>query len=315
MDLKGKTIIITGGNAGLGYACAKTIAMANHDTHIVLACRNLEKSKVAINRLSQLTGNHHIVPIELDLSSMESVRKFTHTYTRLKFPSLYAVICNAGVQIVNGTQYTKDGFELTFGVNHLGHFLLVNMLLDQVDAHGRIIFVSSDTHDPLKKTGMPEPVYQGAELLAYPDRSNIQLSGTKRYTTSKLCNIYCAYELAERIKTQTNKHISVNAFNPGLMPGTGLARNYNLIFRLIWKYVLPVMIPFIKGVNTVKKSGEALAFLVTSDNLEGVSGKYFDGKKEINSSELSYHTEHREELWRTSIELVQLQQNETILSL
>ena len=189
------------------------------------------------------------------------------------------------------------------------------MLFEKIDNKGRIIFVSSDTHDPLQKTGMPEPVYDKAEFLAYPNESKVILSGTARYTTSKLCNIYCTYELDARIKSLTNRNISVNAFNPGMMPGTGLARDYSFFSRFMWKYVLQILTLFKRNVHTANQSGKALASLVTDTELESVSGKYFDGTKQISSSKLSYNKENSYDLWRTSIELVQLKQNETILPL
>jgi hypothetical protein len=121
--------------------------------------------------------------------------------------------------------------------------------------------------------------------------------------------------MAERIKSQTNKNITVNAFNPGMMPGTGLARDYSYLLKFMWKYVLPVMILFKRNVNTVKKSGKALASLITRADLDCVSGKYFDGAEEARSSDFSYHIENRNELWADSAKLVQLKQSETILSL
>jgi len=124
-----KTIIITGANTGLGYECAKNIAQDCKTNHIILACRNTQRATEAVESLINETGNPNISSIELDLSSLESVRQFVNEFIKLNFPPLYAIVCNAGVQIVNGIQYTQDGFEMTFGVNHLGHFLLVNLLL------------------------------------------------------------------------------------------------------------------------------------------------------------------------------------------
>lgn len=115
---------------------------------------------------------------------------------------------------------------MTFGVNHLAHFLLANLLVDVMEENGRIVFVSSDTHDSAQKTGMPAPAYENAMFLAHPENSRIKLSGEQRYSTSKLCNIYCTYEFAKRIQAKTDKHITVNVFNPGMMPGTGLVRNF-----------------------------------------------------------------------------------------
>jgi NAD(P)-dependent dehydrogenase (short-subunit alcohol dehydrogenase family) len=309
-----RTVIITGGNAGLGYECAKSIAKTEKDCFLVLACRNSEKAKTAVNTLINKTANHNITALELDLASLESVRNFASTFSNSDYPPLYAIVCNAGLQIINGINYTKDGFEATFGVNHLGHFLLVNLLLEKLIDTGRIIYVSSDTHDPLQKTGMPEPIYDKAEFLAYPDKSNVTLSGTERYTTSKLCNIYCTYELDEKIK-YIRKNITVNAFNPGMMPGTGLARDYSLIAKLAWKYILPVLTLFKRNVHTVSSSGRALASLVTNPKLESVTGKYFDGTRQISSSKLSYNIENRKDLWRSSIKLVQLKQGETLFLL
>lgn len=310
---KKRTIIITGGNTGLGYECAKNIAKDDKDSFIVLACRNTEKAELAVNSLVNKTANNNMTALELDLSSLESVRNFVRAFLSSGYPPLYAIVCNAGLQTVNGIKYTKDGFEATFGVNHLGHFLLVNLLLEKIVHSGRIIFVSSDTHDPLQKTGMPEPIYDKADYLAYPDKSGASLSGTERYTTSKLCNIYCSYELDERIRSQTTKNIAVNAFNPGMMPGTGLARDYSLIARFAWKYILPVLTLFKRNVNTVSQSGRALASLVMNTEFENVTGKYFDGTRPIRSSKLSYHIENRKDLWRSSIKLVQLKQEESLL--
>jgi len=309
-----KTIIITGGNTGLGYECAKNIGQDCKTNHIILACRNSQKANDAVKSLISETGNPNIRSLELDLSSLESIRRFASEFVSLNLPPLYAVVCNAGIQIVNGTQYTNDGFEMTFGVNHLGHFLLVNLLLGEMADTGKVVFVSSDTHDPLQKTGMPEPIYEKAEWLAYPDKSNVSFSGTRRYTTSKLCNLYCTYELAERIKTQTNKNITVNAFNPGMMPGTGLARNHNFFARFAWKYILPVLTLFKHNVNTVAKSGKALAMLITDHRLDNITSKYFDGTKQTDSSELSYNKQNREDLWKTSMELVHLKKDEIIFA-
>ena len=195
-----KTVIITGGNTGLGYECAKNIAGNNKgDWHIILACRSPEKAASAVKRLVNESGNKQIEAMELDLASLASVRQFAREFTERQLPPLHSIVCNAGLQVVRGTTYTKDGFETTFGVNHLGHFLLVNLLLKDLKSPARIVFVSSDVHDPTKKTPIPPPVFQDAELLSHPkpDAKNANLGtiGRTRYSTSKLCNILCAYEL------------------------------------------------------------------------------------------------------------------------
>lgn len=317
MKSKKQTVIVTGGNSGLGYECAKQIAKHDKNYNVVLACRNAAKAKKAVDSLIQETNNINITSLELDLSSLESIRKFASTFSRMAYPPLYALVCNAGVQFIDKTHYTKDGFEATFGVNHLGHFLLVNMMLRQLAHSGRIILVSSGTHDPLKKTGMPEPLFEDPNLLAYPDQmiSNEAFIGRRRYTTSKLCNLYFTYELADRINQHPEKTITVNAFDPGMMPGTGLAQNYTPLMKFVWKYVLPALTLFYPNVNTVRQSGRALAALVTDSKYNQNTGKYFEGNKEIKSSSLSYNNENRKQLWKASVELSKLNKAETILEI
>lgn len=314
-----KTFVITGGNSGLGYECAKNIAMTHKDNFVILACRNASKANAAIDLLVKETNNENIAFMELDLASLDSIRNFAAKFATSDYPPLYALVCNAGLILVDKTHYTQDGFEMTFGVNDIGHFLLTTMLLDKMADNGRIVFVSSATHDPAEKTGIAEPVYENARLLAYPtdekqDKGMIKL-GQRRYTTSKLCNIYLAYEFAERIKQQTDKHISVNAFNPGEMAGTDFSRTFPPIVKFIMKYVLPAVRLFRQPKDSVENSGKVLATLITDTRFNGITGRYFDGMQEKNSSELSYNKENRNDLWQTSVALTKLNESETILYL
>jgi NAD(P)-dependent dehydrogenase (short-subunit alcohol dehydrogenase family) len=315
----GKSAIITGGNTGLGYQCARKIALSNQGWQIVIASRDTQRANDAVIKLKAETGNNNIISLPLDLASLASIRNFANAFLESGLSPLRAIVCNAGIQIVKGTTYTQDGFEMTFGVNHLGHFLLVNLLLKQMSEPGRIIFVSSGTHDPEKVTGMPAPVYINAQALAHPNSVSTEEGdgyiGRLRYSTSKLCNIYCAYEFADRIKKEIGKNITVNAFDPGLMPGTGLARQFNSVAVLVWKYLMPIMTLLPINANTPKKSGKALAALVTSPLFNNVTGKYFEGIKEIKSSTLSYSKENAQDLWNTSVNLVKLSKQETILSI
>ena len=157
--------------------------------------------------------------------------------------------------------------------------------IERMTNSGRIVFVSSGTHDPLKKTGIAEPVYENARLLAYPketgENKSMMLIGQRRYTTSKLCNIYCAYELAERIKQQTNKNITINVFDPGQMPGTRFSRTFPPLIRFVSDHILPILTLFLPNVNTANKSGEALAWLVINPDLNETTSKYFEGTREI----------------------------------
>ena len=310
------TFVITGGNSGLGYALAKRIAMQDQNSHIVLACRDAARATDAVRSLVEQTGNGNITAMHLDLASLESVRCFVNEFETAGNPPLQALICNAGVISLNAMHETSDGFEATFGVNHLGHFLLAALLARDVIDTGRIIFVSSGTHDPANKTLVAAPVYDNAKLLAYPPiaTESGSTAGQRRYSTSKLCNVYCAYELAKQVQ-RVGKHIDVNVFDPGEMPGTGFSRGFPAPMRLFAKYVNYLSVPFRRGVHTPSQSARALAALATSPAFAGVTGKYFDGTEQKASSDLSYDVENRKDLWRTSIELSGITATETILKL
>lgn len=138
------TIIVTGGNSGLGYETAKNIAHARQNDTIIIASRNQKKAAAARQKMEAATGNHNIVIRPLDLGSLQSVRDFARDFKNENFPPLYGLVCNAGLNPTN-LSYTKEGFETTFGVNYLGHFLLVNLLLSSVEEHGRLC-LSPATH-------------------------------------------------------------------------------------------------------------------------------------------------------------------------
>lgn len=186
---------------------------------------------------------------------------------------------------------------MTFGVNYLGHFALVQGLLDTLTPPARIVIVSSGTHDPTKLTGMPDPSYSCAKDLARPDES-ADPDGRRRYTTSKLCNLLHAYDLDRRLGCGLGG-VTVNAFDPGLMPGSGLARDYSPLGRLAWRYVFPAL-RVLPNVNSTRGSGRHLAALVNDARFDGVSGQYFEGKRPIKSSAESYDRDKARDLWETS---------------
>lgn len=305
-----QSVIITGGTSGLGYQCAKSIAQTEKFWNIIVASRNIHRVNNAVQKLIAKTSHSCIQEIELDLSSLQSVRHCVHQLSQWNLPPLKGVICNAGVQFVKGDVYTKDGFEATFGVNHLGHFLLVNLLLPYLESGSHIIFVSSDTHDPLTRTGMPAPDYQPPRQMAFPSQrtpsNRAAQIGQCRYTTSKLCNLLCAYELDRRLQNN-GKDIRVNTFNPGLMLDTQLARGYSLremitlVIGQFWN-----LLPHILRFRNSKNMGRALASLFLNSGFAEVSGKYFDGFEKILSSQESYDSDKARDLWDESIKLVEL---------
>lgn len=318
-----KTVIITGGNSGLGYHCAQKLA-ADPNLYLILACRNLAKATIAVQKLKKNSNREQIAAIRLDLASLASIRAFVAEFAQRDLPPLGAVVCNAGVQFVQRQTYTEDGFDITFGVNHLGHFLLVNLLLKQLVTPARIIIVSSDTHDSSKTTGMPAPYWRNPQLMAYPQQDtqlqtkDIGTIGRTAYTTSKLCNVLFAYELVRRLQQQnlnnSSQPITVNVFNPGLMPGSGLAQDYTAPAKFIWRNILPILCKFIPKVNTMEDSGQALARLVVDPKLENTTGKYFSGLQMIDSAVESYDEEKAKQLWDASVKLTRLQPEELLLA-
>jgi NAD(P)-dependent dehydrogenase (short-subunit alcohol dehydrogenase family) len=328
-DVLPQTVVLTGGTAGLGYACARAIAASHPARHLIIASRNQQQATRVVETLRRETGNQHIMWMPLDLASLDSIRSFARDFAGQELPPLRAVVCNAGLQVISGTTYTRDGFETTFGVNCLGHFLLVNLLLRHLIAPARIVFVSSDSHIPTKKKNLVSriisatpPHYREAQALAWPEQypdaaesnDSSQVVGMRRYSTSKLCDVLYAYELARRLQAEgysTPEHpITVNAFNPGFTPGTGLSRDYGTFMRFGWNVLLPIM----PGIKSKEAAGKELARLILDPALENSSGKYFDGMEERSSSQESYDQEKAAQLWEGSAELVKLLADETILS-
>lgn len=297
-----KSIIITGANSGIGYECTLRMAKIAPKQQIILACRNVQAGNEAIQKIKTQTNHQNLICIPLDLASLQSITDFKTAFSKLPNPSISALVNNAGIQNVGETKYTADGFEETFGVNHLGSFALTQLLLPFMSQDARITFTSSGTHDPMKKTGMPTPIYTNANLLAHPEKTikkDLKV-GQTRYTTSKLCNIMTVYQLQNHL---ANTNINVNAFDPGLVPGTGLARNYPPFLKFIFHYVFKALILFVPNVNTAEKSGKRLANLTFTDKYKNAKGKYFEGEKEIKSSVDTYNLAFQKDLWDTSLKL------------
>jgi protochlorophyllide reductase len=297
------SVLVTGASSGLGLATATELAAAGR--HVVLACRSVERGEAAVASIRQRTPDASLEVLQVDVASLKSVRAAVTTLlTSSDRPPLHDIVCNAGIQIVDGVQRSVDGYELTFATNHLGHFLLITGLLDHIVEPGRIVLVSSGTHyGPPRSAGFPEPRWADPRELADPavaERDPSARAGRVRYATSKLANIYVAHELARRL---SGRQITVNAFDPGLMPETGLARDYPPWMQRIYLRAAPLLVRA-PGVQSVERSGSDLAWLVTSDEVAGVSGSYFLGRRQRPSSRESYDQDRAGELWRISEELV-----------
>ena len=314
------TVLITGGNSGIGFQCARKLA--GEGWHVVIASRNRETSQRAVLAIRQETNSDAVEEMHLDLGSALAVRSFAKEVEARELP-IHALVCNAGLQFTRGPTLSPEGVELTIAVNHLGHFLLTNLLLRRLLAHApsRVVVVSSGVHDPALRTGMPTPDIPDLETLAATGGA-APYNGRLAYVNSKLCNLWFSYELIRRIEaaglSSDERPLSVNAFEPGLVPGSGLARDYPAPLRFLWDWVLPGLARFVPMMQTAEGSGGALAGVVLDPALERSSGKYFPSHthfSEGRSSDLSYDVERGRALWAESSRLCGLANAETPLAL
>ena len=289
-----KNIIITGASNGLGLETVKKIAKNFKNYRIIMACRNISKANSLKNEIINETQNQNLIVMEIDTSSLESVKNFVLNYKKSSYGKIYALVCNAGIGgFSNGI--SKDGFDLIFATNHLGHFLLVNSLISEMEENGRIIIISSDMHDPPKLL-VPNFSWIGTENIAKPNENLV--NSNVRYSLSKLCNLYFTYELKKRMK---DKKIFINAYTPGFMPETGLKGN----FKFPPEAIKNIAENCPERMGDLDKSSQALCDIITMENLKN-NGEFFDRSiKTIKTSELSYNEDNAKDLWEKSESYVQ----------
>jgi protochlorophyllide reductase len=263
-------VIMTGASAGIGLEAFKQIA-EHRDAHCIVGIRNKASVPDYVRDHAQLA--------DLDLANLTSVRSFCAEV--LAGPPIDRLVLNAGIQL-NKPATSVDGFELTFAVNHLAHFVIVQSLMQAMAPHGRIVLTSSGTHDPAEKTPMPVPRHADARRLAFPvqDKDLDANTGTalrRAYSTSKLCNILTARALAQKL-AQDRPDVMIAAFDPGFTPGTSLARNYPAPLAFAFRHLLPLIIRLAgqRGrTSTPVNSGRLLAELVMADEYKDARGDYY----------------------------------------
>ena len=298
------TVLLTGGTSGLGYYAALNIAQKQPKYLVIITGRSDPKSSA--QKINTKLSQNNVTFLPLDLSSLSKARAFAEAWPSKKYPPIISLILNAGTQSLGPVETNEEGYEKTFVINHLGHALLFHLLTPYLTPNARIVVTSSGTHNPIQtqKTNLPDAVYTTAEELARPNPATAHPKGMQRYNSSKLANILWTYALARHL-TDAKSGITANAFNPGLMPGTGLAREYGAFARFLWFYVLPHIVPLLRAmipfVRATDVSGTDLAWLALSPDTEGITGKYFDGRKQIESSTASYEVEKQEDLWEWSV--------------
>ncbi|MCB1729609.1 MAG: SDR family NAD(P)-dependent oxidoreductase [Halieaceae bacterium] len=284
-DQSGKTIVITGANTGLGYEAARVLAGKN--ARVIIACRSPQKAQAAIERILALHPGAEVEALELDLSSLESVRRAASQLQREQ--GLDVLINNAGI-MVPPYELTADGFESQFGVNHLGPFAFTGLLLDKLRAKpgARVVNTSSIAH----KRGR-----------IYFDDINAErgYSAIPRYAQSKLANLYFAYELQRRLEAAGDPTLSLAA-HPGIAD-TELSRYLPKGLMLMAPLFRPLF-------NSPAQGAWPTLAAATMEGVKG--GEYYGPSKRgetagpavrVKSTRRSHDPAAARRLWELSIEM------------
>jgi NAD(P)-dependent dehydrogenase (short-subunit alcohol dehydrogenase family) len=246
-DLSGQTVLITGANTGIGLATGR--ALAARGASILLACRSEAKARAVIEQITTQTGNDKLTYLPLDLADLNSVRQCAQTFLSTDRP-LHVLINNAGLAGRRGM--TPSGFELAFGTNHVGPFLLTALLVDRLarSAPARIVNLASDAHYSA----------HGIDFEAVR-RSTRSRTGMPEYGVSKLANVLHAQELARRL---TGTGVTTYALHPGVIASD------------IWRRVPWPIRPLIKlRMGSTEDGARTTLYCATSPEVAGDSGAYY----------------------------------------
>jgi retinol dehydrogenase-12 len=276
-DLEGKTFVVTGANTGIGKETARELARGG--ARVVLACRSKDKTLPVIDEIRAETGNDAVVFQELDLGDLESVRRTAKELLE-KEKRIDVLVNNAGL-VARGT--TKQGFELIFGVNHLGHYLLTRLLLDRLveSAPSRIVNVASNAHYRAKDIDF--------DAVREPTRT---VSGFAEYSVSKLANVLFSSELARRLE---GKGVTTYALHPGAVASD--------VWRRVPWPIRPLMKRFML---TVEEGAKTTLYCATDPGIAGDSGRYYDASAERRPGRAGRDEALAKKLWDKSAEWVGL---------
>lgn len=282
--MNGRICMVTGANSGIGKITA--LELARMGANVVMICRNVEKGEVARKEIVKKTGNRSIELLLADFSSQSAVRKLAHDF-KLKNSKLHVLINNIGT-IMPIKTFTEDGLETTFAVNHLGCFLLTNLLLDIIkkSAPARIINVSSEAHK--------DRVIDFSNLNG---ERNYNLY--KVYAQSKLANILFTYELARRLG---DTKVTVNCLHPGMVRTKIWQKSGRSILMKVFMRIFSLFL------KSAQEGTQTSIYLASSPELESITGKYFIDKKMVLSSPVSYDEKLAKQLWEVSEKLVGLKE-------
>jgi NAD(P)-dependent dehydrogenase (short-subunit alcohol dehydrogenase family) len=280
-DLKGKTIIITGGTDGIGLACARELARMQAE--LIILSRSESKCDRVAAQLRAETGNPDIHYLVSDLSSQASIHRAAEAF-KARWNRLDVLVNNAGAAFLR-RKLSADGIEMTFALNHLSYFLLTNLLLDQLKASpsARVVNVSSNAQ------------YQGK--IRFHD---LQLERgyrvMKAYSQSKLANMLFTFEIARRLE---GTGVTVNALHPGLVR-TKIGRNNGFLARAFLPFVFWAAL-------TPEEGARTMVYLAASPEVEWVTGRFYIKQKEARGASAAYDTDAARRLWEISAQLTGLE--------
>jgi protochlorophyllide reductase len=285
------TVIITGASSGLGLAAAKSLAESGQ-WHVIMACRNYAKAIAAAKEQGMVEGTYTVM--HLDLASLDSVRQFVSGF-RASGRRLDVLVCNAAIYQPTAKEpsFTADGFEISTGTNHLGHFLLANSLLEDIQAEPkkdgadkRVVIVGSITGNTNTLAGNVPPKADLGDLDGMANGlggtgmiDGKEYDGAKAYKDSKVCNMLTMREMHKRFHDKTG--VTFASLYPGCIAETGLFRDHYALFKTLFP---PFQKYITKGYVSIPDAGQRLAQVVSDPNMNK-SGTYWSWSSEKGSFE------------------------------
>lgn len=288
IDATNLTAIITGGASGIGLETARVLALRK--AHVIIAARNMEAANEAKQLILKENDTARVDTLKLDLSSIASIKDFAHNFTALNLP-LNILINNAGIMFCP-YQISEDGIEMQFATNHIGHFLLTNLLLEtmkgtakETGIEGRIVNLSSIAHQYTYKGGIR--FHKINDRAGYSDK--------KAYGQSKLANILHANELSQRFQEE-GVNITANSVHPGLIM-TNLFKHSAVVMRILKFFSFFLW-------KNVPQGAATTCYVALHPSLTGVTGKYFLDCNEMPPSALATDERLAKKLWDFSNKMI-----------
>lgn len=276
-SLEGRNVLITGANTGIGRVTARELA--RRGAHVFVAGKSRERTQPLIDEVTAIAGAGPIEWLSLDLASLDSVRACASEFLARDVP-LHILINNAGVAASKGR--TKDGYEMAFGINHIGHFLITHLLLERIQssAPARIVTVASRAHYRSKAFDW--------EGLKQPTRT---VTALDEYAQSKLANVLFSAELARRLQ---GTGVTAYSLHPGV------------VATEVWRHVPWLLKPLLRlvGMITPEEGAKTTLHCATAPELANETGLYYDRCKPRAPSAMGQDAALASELWRRSEKLI-----------